>query len=105
MSRYHDAAPEEEKRIVAARNYVLGTTKEDVLDALVKYAKGHSLPLSRDRFSAALDVAAEHEDWYGAPNTLWAAVAGLTHSSQKTGYADDRAVIDRAAGKLLEIVF
>ena len=105
LRKYHDAAPEEERRIVAARKHVLGATKKEVLDALCKYAKGHSLNLSRARFTEALDVAAEHEDWYGAPNTVWAAVAGLTHASQKTGYADDRARVDRDAGKLMEIVF
>lgn len=104
LRRYHDGAPEEERMIVAARKHVLGGKKEDVLDALVKYVKGHSLPLSRGKLSEAYDVAADHTDWYGAPNTVWGMVAGLTHASQTTGYADDRATIDRAAGKLLEIV-
>jgi hypothetical protein len=104
LRKYRDGAAEEEKGILAARKMVLGSSKEDVLAALVKYAKGHSLPLSRSVISQALDVAAEHRDWYGDPNTLWAAVAGLTHASQGF-YQDDREVTDRAAGKLLEMAF
>jgi hypothetical protein len=105
LRRYHDAAPEEEAGIMKARNMVLGNSKEEVLDALCAYAKVHSIPLSRERFTDALDVAEEHTDWYGNPRTVWAAVAGLTHASQKTTYADDRAVIDRAAGKVMRMAF
>lgn len=101
LRTYLDAAPQEAKMISAARNLVLGNTKSEVLDAIVKYAKGHSLALPRKTVDAALDVASEHEDWYGNPRTLWAAVAGLTHASQAGGYADDRAGVDRAAGSLL----
>ena len=101
LRTYLDSAPMEAKMISAARNLVLGNSKEEVLDAIVKYAKGHSLPLPRKTVDKALDVAEEHVDWYGNPRTLWAAVAGLTHASQAGGYADDRAGVDRAAGSLL----
>lgn len=104
LRRYHDAAPEEERMIKAAKRTVLGQNKEDVLDALVKYVKGHSLPLPRTTLVKAYDVAADHTDWYGSPNTVWGMVAGLTHASQSTGFADDRAVTDRAAGKILDMV-
>jgi hypothetical protein len=104
LRKYQDGAAEEERGIVQARKMILGSSKEEVLTALVKYAKGHSLPLSRARISEALDVAEQHRDWYGDPRSLWGAVAGLTHASQGA-YQDDRAVIDRAAGKLLEMAF
>jgi uncharacterized protein DUF932 len=103
LRRYRDGAAEEEKGIIAARSLKLGSNKGEVLDALVKYAKTHSIPLSRARLTEGYDTAADHSDWYGPPNTLWANVAGLTHASQQVGFADDRAVIDRAAGKLLEM--
>jgi hypothetical protein len=106
LRRYHDAGgSEEEKGIAAARSLILGKDKSEVLDAIVKYAKTHSLPLSRQRVADAFDVAADHEDWYGNPRSLWGVVAGLIHASQSTGYADDRAVVDRAAGKLLGMAF
>jgi len=104
LRRYADAAPEEERLIQAARKLVLGNTKDEVLDAIVKYAKTHSLPISRKRADEAYEIAEAHRDWYGDPRTLWGQVAGLTHASQATGYADDRAAADRAAGGLLGMV-
>jgi hypothetical protein len=104
LRTYLDSAPEEERMIAAARKLVLGNTKDEVLDAIVKYARAHSLPISRKRADEAYEVAAKHEDWYGSPRTLWGQVAGLTHASQVGGYADDRASVDRAAGALLGMV-
>lgn len=101
LRRYHDAAPEEERLIVAARNLVLGNSKEEVLDALIKYCKSHSLELSKPTLENALTVAEEHTDWYGNPRTLWSAVAGLTHASQGSTFADARNAVDKQAGKLL----
>lgn len=101
LRAYRDAAALESGVIQQARNLVLGQSKEDCLEAIFKYAKGYNLPLTRPRIDSALDVAEEHESWYGNPRTLWAAVAGLTHDSQQSRYADDRNAVDRAAGKLL----
>ena len=101
---YMDGAADDDRRMVAAaRNMVLGTSKTEVLDAIVKYAKTHSLPLSRARVDSAYDVACEHEDWYGNPRSLWGVVSGLTHASQ-SGYTEDRDTTDRAAGALLKMV-
>ncbi len=105
LRRYHDDAPEEEKMIVAAKSLKLGATKEEVLDALVKYTKTHSIPLSRQRLTEGYATAEANIGWYGDPNTLWANVAGLTHASQTIGFSDDRSTVDRAAGKLLEMAF
>jgi hypothetical protein len=104
LRRYMDSAPEEERMIAAARKLVLGNTKDEVLDAIVKYARSHSLPISRKRAEEAYGVCEQHESWYGSPRTLWGQVAGLTHASQNSGYADDRASVDRAAGALLGMV-
>lgn len=105
LKRYNDAAPEEERMIQAARALVLGNSKAEVLDALVKYAASHSIPISGARFDRALDVAEARTDWYGNPRTLWAAVSGLTHDAQGAGmFADTRNDEDRAAGRLLAMV-
>jgi hypothetical protein len=101
LRKYHDAAAEEERGILAARKLVLGNSKEEVLAAILKYAKSHSILLTKSTISEALTVAEKHVDWYGNPRTLWAAVAGLTHASQGSGFADTRNETDRAAGKLL----
>ncbi|MDE2102683.1 MAG: hypothetical protein KGL39_35895 [Patescibacteria group bacterium] len=101
LRRYHDASSKEERGILAARKLVLGNTKEEVLSAILAYTKKHSIPINKSTVSEALTVAEAHVDWYGNPRTLWAAVAGLTHASQSSGFADTRADTDRAAGKLL----
>ena len=105
LRRYHDAAPEEERMIVAAKRMVLGNSQEEVLEALIKYTKTHSIPLSKARLTEGYETAEKHSDWYGNPRTLWANVAGLTHASQSIGFTDDKATIDRAAGKLLDMAF
>lgn len=80
----------------AARATVLGSDRESVVDA----AYGKRLPeLTKKVLSAAYDTALLSGD-YGDPNTLWAIVNGLSEVSQKYN-SDERAGIDRAAGKLL----
>ena len=101
LRRYQDAGAAEEGRILDARKLVLGGSKEEVIEALVKYAKGHSIPISRRQFVEGYDTAVDHESWYGNPSTLWANVAGLTHASQSTGFAGDRAEADRAAARMM----
>jgi hypothetical protein len=102
LRTYHDAAAGEEAKIKAARNLVLGANKQEVLEALIKYAKSFGLlPLTKPVLETALTIAEEHESWYGNPRSLWGAVAGITHGSQGGGFADARNEVDRAAGKLL----
>ena len=50
LRTYHDSASLEENGIKAARSLKLGNSKEEVLDALCKYAKGHSIPIARPPF-------------------------------------------------------
>lgn len=103
LRRYQDGAADEEKGILAAKKLVLGATKEEVLEALVKYTKTHSIPLGKKLLETGYDTAERHVDWYGSPHTLWANVAGLTQASQVGGFQDGREGIDRAAGKLLSM--
>lgn len=104
LRRYRDGAAEEEKGIIAARKMLLGSNKEEVLKTLVAYCKAHSLPLSRAKLSDAYDTAERFTDWYGDPKSLWANVAGLTHTSQGV-HQDAREVTDRAAGQLMQMAF
>jgi hypothetical protein len=103
---YADGAPEEERKIKAARDLILGSTKEEVLEAVVKYARSHGLnAINAKRVSEAQKIAEAKEDWYGNPRSLWGVVSGLTQASQTTTYADTRAEMDRQAGKLIEMAF
>lgn len=103
---YADDAPEEERKIKAARDLILGSTKEEVLEAVVKYARSHGLnAINAKRVGEAQTIAEAKEDWYGNPRSLWGVVSGLTQASQATSYADTRAEMDRQAGKLIEMAF
>lgn len=106
LKRYLDESPEEEAKIVSARNMVLGGNKSEVLNAIVKYAKTHSLQvLSRKVVEEAYTLAADHEGWYGNPRSVWGMTAGLTQLSQGSKYTDERHQLDVAAGKVLAMAF
>jgi len=101
LKKYQDNAKEDEQTLANARKFVLGASKEDVIDAIVAYAKTHSLPLlSRKRVNEAYSTAEAFEHRYGNPRTLWGVVSGLTQNSQGD-YADVRSDVDIQAGKLL----
>jgi hypothetical protein len=63
-----------------------------------------SLNLTRKALEEAYDSAEQHpED--SSPQTVWGMAQGLTREAQKSPYADQRVKRDRAAGKVMEIVF
>jgi hypothetical protein len=103
-TRYDEDLVTREKLIKKAMKFQLGADKESVVDAVFSFARARTLPaLTKSRIDSAYDLALEHKDWYGPPNTLWSLVSGLTEHSQNAKYADVRHEIDTAAGKLLQI--
>lgn len=95
-----ESTSDTEAKIAQARTIVLGKTKDEVLDALFgKRAVG----LSRATLEAGYDAVVESQD--GPANTQWGLVQGLTRFSQTIPYADKRTAIDKAAGKIMEVVF
>ena len=107
LKRYaNSSASETEAQITKARNFILGKTKDECLDALMLHInKGKLTDLNRGKITDALLLAERREDRYGNPRSLWAAIGGLTENSQALPHADARLKIDRAAGKLLKIAF
>lgn len=95
------SASEEEAKIERARNYVLGATKDDVLDAIFGKVNG----LTKGMIGQAYDKAEQRTDWYGAPNTAWGFAGGLTEIARDYPNADERVALDRAATKVMEIAF
>jgi hypothetical protein len=91
---------DEEVMIQRAKHTVIGATKEEVLDAV--FGK-RSVGLSRKAIAAGYDACEPEHD--GDPNTVWGLVQGLTRYSQTMEFADKRTVLDRQAGKLLEVEF
>lgn len=100
VSRLRDASgAEQEAEIRRARTIKLGDTKENVLDFLF----GHRL-LSRKVAEQSYELAEQHADVHGDPRTAWGIAQGLTRLSQDTAYADKRAFLDTAAGRILDKV-
>jgi hypothetical protein len=100
LTKYSDqSANDEEGRIAKARTFVLAKTKDETLDMVFAMR----IPaLSRGILNKSYDRAEWNE--YDA-NTAWGLVQGITRVSQDTAYADERAALDRAAGKVLAIAF
>lgn len=97
-----DSMMDAERTMKKARTYSLGKDKDAVLDAIL----GKRIPgLTRGNLLAGYAMAERHCPDEGEPNTVLGMVNGLTRVSQQSSYTDDRTNLDRAAGKLLEIVF
>ena len=94
------------EKIKKAQSLVLGQNKEDILNSVMAFISRKQIgALNRSNVGTAIDIAHERTDRYGAPNTLWATVNGITEWSQLTNHADNRLKYDKAAGKLLEMAF
>lgn len=91
---------DDEKVIASAKHKLIAATKEEVLDAL--FGK-RTVGLSRKSLEAGYDAVIPDSD--GDPRSVWGMVQGLTRYSQTIPYADQRTSLDRAAGKLLTVVF
>lgn len=101
LTAYADeGARETEQKILAARSFSLGATKDAVLDSLF----GKRIAARRD-LDAAYDLAEINEAVDGAPVTAWGFAQGMTRLSQQSLYADARNTLDRAAARVIEMAF
>jgi hypothetical protein len=98
--KYLDGSTTEVETMMRASTRRLGDTKEEVLDRLFNI---RTLGISRKALNAGYEAVNPDED--GDPRSAWGLVQGLTRESQKLPYAEERAVADRAAGKILQITF
>jgi hypothetical protein len=96
----NSSAALEEEKLARLSTFELGGSREDVADLLF----GKRL-LSRTLALKAYDACeAEQTPVDGSnPRTPWGIAQGLTRVSQGAQYADQRNVLDRAAGKILEV--
>lgn len=103
---FDDSAGEREALLANARKVEIAATKEEVIEAVFKFAKSNGLPqLGKKTLEAAYDAAESRTDWYGSPRTVWGVVSGITQHSQTIPYANERHSLDVAAGKVLEMAF
>lgn len=102
MKKYADESVSDiESKIRVARTAKLrSASRTEVLDFV--FGK-KSIGLSRTQAGAAYDAVVEDVD--GPAWTVWGFAQGLTRVSQAEPNADSRVALDRAAGKILEIVF
>lgn len=93
------AASEDEARIRAAKQKVIGAGKDDIVKLVFRPAIG----LSKRECEDSYVLAVRHADSHGGdPHTAWGYAAGVTRLSQGK-YADDRDRMDRAAGRIIEM--
>lgn len=95
-----------EKMIQKAKAMELGSTTEEILDKVFGFAQKQKTTalLSQGRIEKAIETAQNRTERYGNPNTLWSVVSGLTENSQEIEHADRRLEVDKAAGKLLNVI-
>lgn len=94
------SATEDEAKIMRAKNFSLGSNKDEVIDRVF----GMRL-LTRDVIGKGYDLAVEREDWYGNPRSPWGLVGGLTEVARDLPNADERSNMERAASRVMEIAF
>ena len=100
-----DSVSDVEAKIVRARRFEFGQTKDEAVAAAFKaIARTGGAWLSKKKLEEAHDVA-ELRGRYGSPRSAWGLVNGLTELSQKSEHTDARVALDRAAGKIMEIEF
>lgn len=98
-----ESVSDNEAIIKKAKGLELGMGKDQVVAALLGITRKKRIPIPQAVLGSAYDVAERHEDRYGPPNTMWAAVNGLTQHSQTIGFAGARNRLDEGAGKLLAL--
>lgn len=103
LVKYADeSASDDEARIRTAANFVLGATKDEVLDRLLGV---RNLGVGKRLLADAYDACVQEEPSTVNPTSAWGMAQGLTRLSQATPFADERVAADRAAGKVLSIAF
>lgn len=103
LRKYADAsAADDEAKVVKMRAKMLGKDKDETLDAIFGLRHtGVTLKLLEQSY----DVAEAHEDWYGAPTSVWGLTGGMTQVARDLANASDRVAMERAAGKIMQMAF
>jgi hypothetical protein len=92
-----DADPSADRAVLQrATTQELGPTREAVIDTVAQ-----RVDLSIKQATEAYAVAEAYES---NPRSVWGYVQGLTRVSQRTPWQDGRFALDRAAGRLLNLV-
>ena len=103
LRKYADeSATEDEEKIKLCMAKTLAKDKDELLDKLFGM---RTLGVPRKTLEAAYLLAEKHEDWYGAPNTVWGMGNGLSEHAKSIPFTDERVRTERAAGRVFEMAF
>lgn len=103
LRKYAEASAEDdEAKVVAARRYQIGASKDDVLDAIFKLK---SPALTRKTIGQAYDLAEQRVDWYGSPRTAWGMAGALTEIARDLPNANERNALELGSAKVMEMAF
>lgn len=101
LIKYSEAsASMDEARIHSAKSFKIAANMDDVIDEVFQ-----KKIISRSNAQAAYQLCEENADVDGDPRSAWGLSQGITRLSQEQVNADQRVVLDRAAGKVLQIAF
>lgn len=101
LKAYRNMSAEKDlARIKLAKNTELGSTFDEVQDLVFVQKK----LLGKNEVKDAYELANKYADIDGSAKTAWGFSQGITRLSQITPFADKRDKLDRAAGKILDLV-
>ena len=103
LTKYADAsAKDDEEKVKRAQVTLLGKDKDEVLDKVFGLRLRE---VGRRIIEQSYEVAEQHSDWYGDPNSVWGLTGGMTQVARDMANASDRVALEKAAGKVLQIAF
>ena len=103
LRKYADAsAGDDVEKVSAMRKFRIAAKKDDVLDKVFGLRVNG---LSRAVIADSFERAKAHDDWYGDPRTVWGLTSGMTEIARDMPNASDRVVLERAAGKVMQMAF
>jgi hypothetical protein len=101
LKKYADKTAGDDERVISeARRYILGSTKEEVLDKVFGLSGA-----PRKLLAAAYDVAVREEEKYGDPHSVWGFNGGLTQVARDLPNASDRVELEAASADIMAVVF
>jgi hypothetical protein len=101
LIKYAEAsAVKDEVKIRIAKSFKIAANVDDVIDAVFQ-----KKIISRSNAQAAFELCKQNADTDGDPRSAWGLSQGITRLSQEQVNADQRVVLDRAAGKVLQMAF
>lgn len=102
ISYANASAADDEAKITACQNHILGATKDEVLDGLFGL---RGLGVSLKTLTAGYELAEKRVDWYGNPRSAWGMAGALTEIARDLPNADERTKLEQASSKVMEIAF